>query len=122
LKKMLEDRKLKLDLALNIELDDEDVMKRISGRRTCSGCGQPYNVFFSKPKREGLCDKCGKELSQRADDKGETVKQRLKVYREQTKPLLDYYEKEMVLKTVDGSLKIEEVLGSVVKILKDLKA
>ena len=103
-----------LDAALSIDVPQEDLMKRLTGRRTCKGCGQMYNVYFSAPATEDECDKCGGELYQRDDDKEETITKRLEVYQEQTEPLIDYYRNKGILKSVSGSGNIDEIFGSVV--------
>ena len=90
---------------------------RDSGRRACLTCGATYHIEHIPPKQEGICDKCGSELVLRDDDKPETVKNRLAVYHEQTQPLIDFYEKKGVLKTVDGTLPMEEVFAAITAIL-----
>ncbi len=113
LKKALEERNDRIDFAVNVDVPDENIVRRMSGRRACPKCGQTYHIEHVPPKKEGICDKCGSELVQRDDDKPETVKNRLKVYHDQTQPLIDYYEKEGVLKTVDGTKPMEEVFGAI---------
>ena len=85
---------MSLTAALSVDVPFEDLMKRLTGRRTCKGCGQMYNVYFNAPAKEGVCDKCGGELFQRDDDKEATIKKRLEVYTAQTAPLIDYYGKK----------------------------
>ena len=87
---------------LYLEVSDAAVMQRISGRLSCANCGSIYNRYFTPPEKEGTCDKCGQALSQRADDKPEVVKNRLKVYKQQTAPLIDYYKSKGILKLIDG--------------------
>ena len=106
---------IKIDKVVNLQAGDEIIVKRISLRRVCSKCGFAYHLDFIKPNREGFCDKCSGHLYQREDDKPEAVKQRLKVYREQTAPLIDYYRKKKVLVDVDGSGTPEKVFGMVKK-------
>lgn len=106
---------IKIDKVVNLQAGDEIIVKRISLRRVCSKCGFAYHLDFIKPNREGFCDKCSGHLYQREDDKPEAVKQRLKVYREQTAPLIDYYRKKKVLVDVDGSGSPEKVFGMVKK-------
>ena len=89
----------------------------MSGRRSCPKCGASYHVEFIPPKQEGICDHCGSALVQREDDKPETVKNRLRVYHEQTQPLIEYYEKAGVLATVDGTKNMNDVFADIVKIL-----
>jgi adenylate kinase len=99
---MLGKLNMALTAALSVDVPFENLMKRLTGRRTCKACGQMYNVFFNAPKKEGSCDKCGGQLFQRDDDKEETIKKRLDVYNAQTAPLIDYYGKKGILKSVDG--------------------
>ena len=107
----------KIDFAINVDVPDENIVRRMSGRRSCPSCGATYHIVHIPPKQEGVCDKCGAALVQRDDDKEETVKNRLKVYHEQTQPLIDFYEKKGVLKNVDGTVDSEEVFAAIVKIL-----
>jgi len=118
LDKMLAEMNIPLDLALNVDVPFEDLMKRLTGRRTCKSCGQMYNIYYSPSKVEGKCDKCGGELFQRDDDKEETIKKRLDVYRAQTEPLIDYYSKKGILKNVSGTGSIDEIFNSICAILE----
>ena len=102
LKKALAEKSDSLDVAINIDVPDEAIEARMSGRRSCPGCGASYHVMFTPPKKEGVCDHCGAELIQRDDDKPVTVKARLVTYHEQTQPLIDFYKNEGILKEVDG--------------------
>jgi len=104
-----------IDVVLNLQVPDEELVKRISGRLMCSKCGASYNKTFSPSKKEGICDICGGEIYQRADDKEDAVQNRLKVYKKQTQPLIDYYSKQGILVTLDGTKDINEVF-------KDIKA
>jgi adenylate kinase len=117
LDKMLASLNMSLTGALSVDVPFEDLMKRLTGRRTCKACGQMYNVYFSSPKKEGVCDKCGGELFQRDDDKEETIKKRLDVYNAQTAPLFDYYSKKGILKSVDGTGSIDAIFAQVCKTL-----
>lgn len=99
----------KIDFAIDVDVPDENIVKRMSGRRACVGCGATYHIVYAPTEKEGICDHCGKELILRDDDKPETVQKRLNVYHEQTKPLIDYYTKQGILHTVDGTVDIEEV-------------
>jgi adenylate kinase len=90
-------------IALNLDVPDDLIVKRISGRATCQQCGSIYNKYFSASVKEGICDKCAGELIQRADDKAEVVKERLRVYHQQTQPLINYYREKGYLFTVDGT-------------------
>lgn len=107
----------KVDFAINVEVPDENIVRRMSGRRACVACGATYHIVHIPPKKEGICDNCGKELILRDDDKPETVTKRLKVYHEQTQPLIDYYTNKKILAEVDGTKDMEEVFGDIVKIL-----
>ncbi len=106
-----------IDYAINVDVPDEDIVARMSGRRACLSCGATYHVRFNPPKTEGVCDVCGSALVQRDDDKPETVKNRLAVYHEQTQPLIDYYQRAGVLKEVDGTRDLERVFADIVEIL-----
>lgn len=107
----------KVDFAINVDVPDENIVRRMSGRRACLKCGATYHIEHIPPRKEGVCDTCGSELVQRDDDKPETVQNRLSVYHEQTQPLIDYYEKKNILKTVDGTRDMQEVFGDIVNIL-----
>lgn len=107
----------KIDFAINVDVPDENIINRMSGRRACLSCGATYHIEHIPPKAEGICDRCGKELILRDDDKPETVKNRLGVYHEQTQPLIDFYEKKGVLQSVDGTIPMEDVFQSIVNIL-----
>ena len=107
----------KVDFAVNVDVPDENIVRRMSGRRACLKCGATYHIEHIPPKTEGICDKCGSELVQREDDKPETVQNRLSVYHEQTQPLIDYYDKKNILKTVDGTKDMQEVFNDIVNIL-----
>ena len=109
----------KIDFAINVDVPDENIINRMSGRRACLSCGATYHIEHIPPKAEGICDRCGKELILRDDDKPETVKNRLGVYHEQTQPLIDFYEKKGVLKSVDGTVPMEDVFQAIVSILGD---
>ena len=106
-----------IDYAIDVDLPDENIVKRMSGRRACVSCGATYHVVHVPPKKEGICDRCGSELILRDDDKPETVKNRLDVYHKQTQPLIDFYTKKGVLKTVDGTVDMQDVFKAIVAIL-----
>ena len=108
----------KLDYAIDVEVPDDNIINRMSGRRACVACGGTYHIKFNPTKKEGICDACGGELILRDVDKPETVKQRLTVYHDQTQPLIDYYTKEGILKEVDGTLDLQAVFAEIVKILE----
>ncbi|MGN0369961.1 MAG: adenylate kinase [Butyrivibrio sp.] len=107
----------KVDFAINVEVPDENIINRMSGRRACVTCGATYHIVYAPTKAEGICDKCGSELILRDDDKPETVKKRLDVYHDQTQPLIDYYTAKDVLKEVDGTQDMEKVFSDIVNIL-----
>lgn len=107
----------KIDYAINVEVPDENIIRRMSGRRACLACGATYHLVHIPPKKEGICDNCGKELVLRDDDKPETVTKRLNVYHEQTQPLIGYYTTKNVLAEVDGTKDMEEVFQDIVKVL-----
>ena len=109
-----------LDAVINIEVDNEVLVHRIAGRRVCSVCKAGYHIESIKPKVEGICDVCGGKLIARADDDEETVLQRLKVYENQTKPLLDYYQKQDLVITIDGDDDIQPIFKRIKKILEDM--
>lgn len=106
-----------MDYAIDVDVPDENIVKRMSGRRACLECGATYHIVSIPPKKEGVCDACGSELVLRDDDKPETVQKRLDVYHEQTQPLIDYYNKQGILKSVDGTKPMEEVFAAIVDIL-----
>ena len=107
----------KVDYAIDVDVPDENIIRRMSGRRACITCGATYHIEHVPPKTEGICDKCGSELVLRDDDKPETVKKRLEVYHEQTQPLIDYYNGKGILKTVDGTVDMMDVFNAITDIL-----
>ena len=107
----------KIGYAIDVNVPDENIVKRMGGRRACVGCGATYHLVYAPTKTEGICDVCGKELILRDDDKPEIVQKRLNVYHEQTQPLIDYYTKAGILKTVDGTVDINDVFAAIVEIL-----
>ena len=109
----------KIDYAIDVDVPDENIINRMSGRRACVDCGATYHIVYAPTKKENICDNCGGGLILRDDDKPETVKKRLDVYHEQTQPLIDYYTKAGALRTVDGTIDIDEVFAAIVKILED---
>jgi adenylate kinase len=106
-----------IDHVVNISVDDEEIVKRLTGRRTCSACGAGYHVIFDPPEKEGVCDKCGGSLIQRKDDTEGTIRSRLKVYRDQTEPLIAFYNGKGLLRTIPGEGKMEEIFDTVLKAL-----
>lgn len=111
-------RGLKLDRVLNIDVDKDSLVKRLSGRRVCPNCGASYHIDNNPPKVEGICDVCQTPVIQREDDKEQTVLDRIKVYDSQTKPLVDFYNKKDLVFTVDGTLPIDEITNKLVTELK----
>ncbi len=108
----------KIDFAINVDVPDENIINRMSGRRACLKCGATYHIQYMPPKTEGICDKCQSELVIRDDDKPETVRNRLSVYHEQTAPLNDYYSNKGILRTVDGTKDVDEVFSDIKNILE----
>ncbi len=118
LDKALAEKGEAVDYAIDVDVPDENIVNRMSGRRACTTCGGTYHIKYAPTKAEGICDSCGGTLVLRDDDKPETVKKRLEVYHEQTQPLIDYYNSKNVLKTVDGTQDVADVFAAIVKILE----
>lgn len=110
-----------LDRVLSVEVEEEELVRRLSGRRVCSSCGEMFHLDSRPPKRPGVCDRCGGELYQREDDEEETIRRRLEIYRERTEPLIGYYEGQGLLSRVDGRGVVEEVFRRIVRILEERK-
>ena len=106
-----------MDFAIDVGVPDENIIHRMSGRRACVGCGATYHIVYNPTKVENICDVCGEKLILRDDDKPETVKKRLNVYHEQTQPLIDYYQTQGILRTVDGTKDMDEVFADILKVL-----
>jgi len=119
---ILHDRGLRLDRVINFRVSREDVIKRLSGRRSCPKCQSVFHVDFAAPKVSGECDRCGGALVQRSDDKPETIEARLKVYDEQTAPLIAYYEQKQILSELDGSGDMSHVYDRLARVLVELGA
>lgn len=118
LDEMLADKGMKLDCVIEMEVDEEALVERITGRFACAACGAGYHETFHRPETEGVCDVCGgREFTRRDDDNAETVRARLAAYREQTAPILPYYRAKGVLRTVDGMASIEEVGRQIDRVL-----
>ena len=107
----------KIDYAIDVNVPDENIVKRMGGRRACVGCGATYHLVYAPTKTEGICDVCGQPLVLRDDDKPETVKNRLDVYHKQTQPLIDFYNAKGILKSVDGTVDMKDVFAAIVAIL-----
>lgn len=112
--RLLVEQGVALDRVVYFEVGEEELVRRLTGRRICPRCGASYHVQFSPPKTEGRCDRCGGELSQREDDRAETVRRRLAVYRTETRPLIEHYEAQGLLRTVPGEGTVDEVQQAVV--------
>ena len=106
-----------MDFAIDVDVPDENIVNRMGGRRACLSCGATYHIVFNPTKEEGKCDACGAETVLRDDDKPETVQKRLTVYHDQTQPLIDYYKAQGILKSVDGTLPMDDVFSAIVSIL-----
>ena len=107
----------KVDFAIDVNVPDENIVKRMGGRRACVTCGATYHMVYAPTKKEGICDTCGGELILRDDDKPETVQKRLNVYHDQTQPLIDYYTSQGILRTVDGTVDIDDVFRAIKEFL-----
>ena len=108
----------KIDYAINVEVPDENIIRRMSGRRACLSCGATYHIEHIPPKKEGICDECGEALVLRDDDKPETVGKRLQVYQEQTQPLIEFYKAKGILHNVDGTQDMQDVFKAIEEVLK----
>jgi adenylate kinase len=116
---MLTEKHLKMDAVIELKVDEEALVERIAGRYSCAKCGAGYHDLHQKPAKAGVCDKCGStEFIRREDDKPEAVRNRLKVYRDQTAPILPYYRNKGLLQTIDGMAPIDEVYGEITALLK----
>lgn len=115
--KALDEMGVKIDVVLNIEVSDEDIVKRMSGRRTCPKCGSTYHIEFNPTKTEGVCDNCGTELTVRKDDHPDVVKSRLDVYHSETEPLKAFYEEKGILRTVVGQKELKDTTALTAKAL-----
>ena len=107
----------KMDYAIDVDVPDENIVSRMSGRRACTGCGATYHIVYNPSKKGECCEVCGEKLILRDDDKPETVQKRLNVYHEQTQPLIDYYTKQGILKAVDGTQDMNDVFTAITNIL-----
>jgi adenylate kinase len=118
LKKMLAEWDARLDIVLELVVDDDEVVRRLSGRRTCRKCGRIWHVVFDPPARPGICDECGGELFQRDDDQEETIRHRLEVYQQQTRPLIAFYADEGTLLGIDATGPVEEITDRAMSALR----
>jgi adenylate kinase len=119
LAKILKELNMSLDAAINLQVNEDIIVERIVNRRMCSSCGRGYNLISIKPKVDGICDVCGSPLYQRKDDNEEVIKHRLHVYNDQTKPLVDYYDKVGILINIDGSREIDTVVSDIITALEE---
>jgi adenylate kinase len=119
LQMILTESNKKIDAVLNIAVDDQELIKRLSGRRVCS-CGTSYHVVFNPPEKEGICNSCKGKLYHRDDDKAEAIRNRLDVYKKQTQPLIDFYKKKGILQNINGAKDISEIYEDIKKILERL--
>jgi len=117
LDKVLAEEKQPLDKGVLLDVDFDKLLKRLTGRRTCKTCGHLYNIYYSPPKKAGVCDIDGGELLQRADDNETTIRERLKVYQDQTAPLIDYYKKQGKFTSVDGEGSVDEIFKRIQSVL-----
>ena len=115
----LDEMGIEIDKVIDIEVPDEKIAARMSGRRVCQGCGASYHLLYKKPAKDGVCDSCGGELVQRKDDHPDTVLERLSVYHTQTEPLKDFYEKKGKLRIVEGQEEIADTTALTLKALED---
>lgn len=120
LDQLLDNREWKIDLILNLVAEDSVLIERISGRRLCKKCGEPYHIINKKPQIMNICDICGGELFQRPDDNSKTISHRLEVYRKQTQPLIDFYNQRGLIRNINGAGTIEETFAEVEKALGEL--
>ena len=115
----LDDMGIEIDKVIDIQVPDEKIVQRLSGRRVCGGCGASYHLLYKKPEKDGVCNLCGAQLVQRTDDREETVLERLKIYHEQTEPLVDYYRKKNKLVVVEGQEEVSDTTALTLKALED---
>ena len=121
LRTALSNLNLKLDAALELNVDNDEVITRLSGRRTCSNCGKVWHIVYEKPAREGVCDSCNGELIQREDDKAEVISRRLEVYKEQTAPIISFYRNEGILITVTAVGSVQEITNRCIAALSQVR-
>lgn len=121
LSKILENLNMKIDAVVNLDIDDEIVVKRITGRRICMKCGNIHNIYFKAPKVEGVCDVCGEKLTTRSDDNEDSLKIRLNAYHSSTQPVIEYYEKDGIVKHINANQKPEDEFNDIKKSLEGIK-
>ena len=115
----LDDMGVEIDRVIDIQVPDEKIVQRLSGRRVCGSCGASYHLLYKKPEKDGVCDDCGAQLVQRSDDREETILERLKVYHEQTEPLVEFYRKKNKLFVVEGQEEVADTTALTLKALED---
>ncbi len=117
LERMLKEEGIKIDAVIFFDVDDDVIVERLSGRRSCPSCGAVYHIKYNPPRNDEICDRCGTKLVQRDDDREEVVRKRLEVYRKQTEPLINYYREKGILRVVDGTKSVEDVKREIFSIL-----
>jgi adenylate kinase len=122
LERMLGKRGLVIDHVINIEIEMEELVKRLRGRRTCSRCGAMYHLLFNPPKKEGVCDQCGGSLYQRDDDKEETIRSRFEVYSQQTEPVIQYYASKGLVRSINGVGHMDDIFHRILEVIEDREA
>jgi len=120
LDRLLERAGKNIDAVINLQVDDNELELRITGRRSCSGCGAAYHIVFNTPRQENICDKCGQALVQRSDDTAEIVKNRIATYHKQTAPLVDFYQKKNILKNLEGNAAIEKITANLCRMMDEM--
>jgi len=117
LDELLEEKSIELDAVLELQISHDEIVKRLSGRRTCRGCGATFHILFEKPIQDGVCDGCSGELYQREDDKEEVVANRLNVYSQQTEPIINYYRSQGLLRAIDAVGEVHAISTAAIKAL-----
>ena len=118
---ILKELNMKIDAVLNLQVDDEVVIKRITGRRTCNSCGSIYNIYYNAPKQEGICDNCGEKLTIRSDDNIDSLQIRLEEFHKNTSPVIEYYESENIVHNINADQDREEEFKDIQQVLEGLK-
>ncbi len=118
LEEVLKESSRRIDAVIDIEVEEKEIIRRLSGRRVCQDCKEVYHLIFEPPENENYCDECGSRLIQREDDRIETVKRRLEVYKEQTQPLIEYYRKKNLLRSVNGQQSVDSVFNDIITVIK----
>ncbi len=121
LDEVLQDLNITINAVVSVDVEEDELLNRLTGRRVCRNCGTTYHIKFNPPKVRNICDHCGGELYQRDDDTVETVKERLKVYKKQTMPIIDYYQRKGLFLSVDGARSIDDVFADISDHLEKIK-